>query len=360
MRQGRQDIRFCTSHDGVRLAYACSGEGPPLVKAANYLTHIEHDWEGPVWRHWLRALGKHHTLVRYDERGCGLSDRDIGDFSMEAWVEDLHAVVETLRLERFALLGLSQGASVCVAYAAQHPERVSHLVLYGGYARGRFNRDPTPEQRIEAETMINVMQVGWGQENPAFRQLFSTQLMPEGSAAQIQWLNELARISATPESAARMERAFYHIDVTGLASRVRAPTLVLHARHDACIPFEEGRLLAGLIPDARFVPLESKNHILSEEEPAWERFVDEVDRFLGSPPQMESAQPAFADLTAREREVLGLVARGLSNLEIAEQLCISPKTVRNHITHLFSKMEVTRRAEAIVQAREAGYAQGRA
>ena len=350
-----QQIRFCTSSDGVRIAYAVSGAGPPLVKAANYLTHLEHDWDGPVWRHWLRGLGRHHTLVRYDERGCGLSDRDVDAYSMDGWVADLEAVVEALGLERFPLLGLSQGASVCIAYAAKHPDRVSHLVLCGGYARGRFHRDLTPEQRVEADTMLNVIRVGWGRENPAFRQLFSTQLMPEGSPEQMAWLNELARISASPEAAARMERAFYEIDVTAVAPRVTAPTLVLHARHDAAIPFEEGRRLAALIPGARFVPFESRNHILREEEPSWRRFLDEVEAFLGPSRAPNPLQPAFGSLTAREYEVLDLVAQGLSNEQIAERLFISPKTVRNHITHLFDKLNVTRRAEAIVRARKAGF-----
>lgn len=352
-----QEIRFCTAVDGVRIAYATSGSGPPLVKAANYLTHLEHDWNGPVWHHWLRGLGQHHTLVRYDERGCGLSDRDVTEFSIDAWVRDLEAVVDALELERFPLLGISQGASVSIAYAVKHPERVSHLILFGGYARGRFNRDLSNEELLQAETMINVIRVGWGKENPAFRQLFSTMLMPDGTQAQHDWLNELARLSSSPENTAVMERAFYQIDVTGLTRQVTTPTLVLHPRSDASIPFEEGRLLATLIPKARFVPLDSRNHILVESEPAWTRFLAEVHAFLGViGPEADTISPKelFPELTTRELEVLKLLAGGASNEAIAAQMVITHKTVRNYVSRIYSKLDVDSRARAIVLAREAG------
>jgi len=352
-----QEVHFCTTSDGVRIGYAQTGEGPPLVKAANYLTHLEHDRRSPVWNHWLEELSRHHTLIRYDTRGCGLSDWDVPEYSIDAWVRDLESVVDALGLERFPLLGISQGASVSVAYAVKHPDKVSHLVLYGGYARGRFNRDLTPGDREEAETMINVIRTGWGKENPAFRQLFTTLLMPDGSEDQISWLNELARICTTPENAAVMERSFYQIDVTDMAKKVTVPTLVMHAREDACIPFEEGRILATLIPDSRLVPLNSRNHILIEEEPAWNRFLGELHAFLGtglSESRAADPQQAFPELTPRECEVLELIARGLENSEIAEHLFISPKTVRNHITNIFSKLQVSSRSKAIVLAREAG------
>lgn len=353
----KQEIRFCTAADGVRIAYATSGSGPPLVKAANYLTHLEHDWNGPVWWHWLRGLGQHHTLVRYDERGCGLSDWDVTDYSIDAWVRDIEAVVDALGLERFPLLGISQGASVSIAYAVKHPEKVSHLILFGGYARGRFNRNLTDEEMLQAETMINVIRVGWGKENPAFRQLFSTMLMPDGTPEQHEWLNELARLSSSPENTAVMERAFYQIDVTDLAPQVTTPTLVLHPRADASIPAEEGRLMAALIPDARFVLLESRNHILTEEEPAWARFMAEIHAFLGViGPESDTAglQELFPELTARELEVLRLLATGADNEAIAAQLVITPKTVRNYVSRIYNKLDVDSRARAIVLAREAG------
>jgi pimeloyl-ACP methyl ester carboxylesterase/DNA-binding CsgD family transcriptional regulator len=357
----RQQIRFCTTPDRIRIAYATSGSGPALVKAANYLTHLEHDWNSPVWRHWWRGLGEAHTLVRYDARGSGLSDWDVTDYNMDGWVSDLEAVVDALGLERFPLLGISQGAAVCVAFAVKHPERVSRLVLYGGYARGRYHRNLDSQGKLEAEALINLIRVGWGKENPAFRQLFSTMLMPGADAEQMASLNELAHISATPENASDMERAFYQIDVQQLAPRVRVPALVLHPRQDASIPMEESRLLAALIPDARFVVLESPNHILLEQEPAWERFLAEVRAFLGDTETPAGSQPpartVFPELTPRERDVLDLIAQGLDNAQIAERLVLSPKTVRNHISHIFSKLAVRSRAQAIVLARQAGLGQ---
>lgn len=352
-----QQIRFCEASDGVRIAYGTTGEGPPLIKAANYLTHLEHDYKGPTWKHWINGLSEHHTFIRYDARGSGLSDWDVDQYSIEAWVQDLEAVVDALDIERFPLLGISQGAAVSIAYTAKHPEKVSRLILYGGYARGRFNREKSKKENQQAEMLIDTIRLGWGQDNPAFRQLFTTLLMPEGTEEQKNWLNELARISATPENAATMERAFYQIDVTEQAKKLNTPTLILHANHDACIPFEEGRYLATTIPDAHFVPLQSENHILLEDEPAWDRFLAEINAFLGSGSDSEVTKEPdeiFPELTPREREVLELIATGINNDEIAQQLYISPKTVRNHITHIFNKLQVDTRAKAIVLARQAG------
>jgi DNA-binding SARP family transcriptional activator/pimeloyl-ACP methyl ester carboxylesterase len=275
-----QAIRFCTSPDGVRLAYAVVGEGPVLVKAANWLSHLEYDWNSPVWRHWLTGLASNRTLVRYDERGCGLSDWNVKDFSLDAWVMDLETVVESLGLERFPILGISQGASIAIAYAVRHPEKVSHLILYGGYARGRLHRDLTSKQREEMEVMLQLIKIGWGKEHPAFRQVFSTLFLPEGTPEQMHAFNELERITTTPEIAERIVRGFQAIDVRDQAKQLIQPTLVLHAKNELRIPFEEGRLMAALIPNARLVPLESKNHILLESEPAWQRFLDELNAFL--------------------------------------------------------------------------------
>ena len=349
-----QRIQLCTAGDGVRVAYAKSGQGPPLVKTATWLTHLKFDWDSPVWRHWMTGLSAHHTLIRYDERGCGLSDWDVPDLSFEAWVRDLETVVDAEGLDRFPLLGVCQGAPVAVAYAARHPERVSRLVLYGGFARGRLAGDPSPRTVREAEMLANLVSLGWGRENPAFRQVFTTLFIPEATEEQLQWFTELQRLSATAENALEIGRTVFDIDVRELAPRVTAPTLVMHARGDAMIPFHRGRELAALIPDARFVPIDSPNHILLEDEPAWATFREHFRHFLDV--DAGSAEPAsFPELTDREREVLDAMARGLSNDEIAGELFISPKTVRNHNTRIFRKLGVERRARAIVQAREQGY-----
>jgi pimeloyl-ACP methyl ester carboxylesterase/DNA-binding winged helix-turn-helix (wHTH) protein len=276
-----QEIRFCQSADGVQVAYACSGEGPPLVKAANWLSHLDYDWESPVWRHWLQELSGGHRLVRYDERGCGLSDWDVDHVSMETKVADLEAVVDACGLERFALLGISGGGPASVSYAARHPERVSRLVLYGAFAQGRMVRARTVEEKREADLMVDLAELGWGRDDPAFRHVFALQFMPEGTREQWAAFDELQRRTATPANAARIMEATADLDVAALAPSVQAPTLVIHSRNDRRAPLGEGRRLATLIPDSRLVVLDSSNHILLRDEPAWERFVDELNGFLG-------------------------------------------------------------------------------
>jgi pimeloyl-ACP methyl ester carboxylesterase/DNA-binding CsgD family transcriptional regulator len=347
-----QQIRFCTTPDRVRLAYAAHGRGPPLVKAANWLTHLEFDWESPVWRHWLGELGRGNTVVRYDERGCGLSDWDVEDLSLEAWVSDLETVVDAAGLDRFALLGVSQGGPIAIAYAVRHPERVSHLVLYGSYARGRLKRDVSAHEREEAEMLLSLIRVGWGSANPAFRHVFSELFVPGGTTEQQEWFDELARTSTSPEMAERLERAWYQIEVTELLDRVTVPTLVAHGRDDAMIPFAEGRLLATGITGARFVPLESENHILLAAEAAWPVFLDRVREFLGSEFAPEGE---ISELSRREIEVIGLVAAGLSNEEIAERLYLSVRTVERHLTNIYAKLGLSgKAARAAAAARFSG------
>ncbi len=348
-----QEIRFARGHDGVRLAYALAGRGPLLIKAATWLSHLEFDWESPVWRHMLHGLSAHATFARYDERGCGLSDREVNDLGFDSWLRDLETVVAALGAERFGLLGISQGASIGFAYAARHPERVSHLVLHGGYARGRLVRSDTAAEREEAEMMCKLVELGWGKEDPSFRQFFASQFIPGGTPEQHRWFNELGRLSVAPATAARFMREFHSIDVTHLLTQVRCPTLVLHSTRDVRVPFAEGRLIASAIPDARFVPIDSGNHLILEHEPGWARWLAEVTDFL---PQTPPAQdPVFDALTGRERELLELLAEGRDNAQIAATLGLAEKTVRNHLTSVFAKLAVDNRGRAIVLARDSGF-----
>ena len=274
-----QIIRFCNTEGGVRLAYATAGNGPPLVKAANWLNHLEYDWESPIWRHVFEGLARDHLLVRYDARGNGLSDWDVDEISFEAFVRDLENVVDAVGLDRFPLLGISQGCAISIAYAVRHPERVSHLVLYGGYASGAEKRGSKAEidDRKALRTLIATR---WGQDNPALRQLFASLFIPGGTLEQMRWFNDLQRITTTPENAVRLREALDRIDVEHLLADIEAPTLVLHRRGDAIVPFEEGRTMASTIPGARFVALEGQNHLILEDEPAWPRFMEAVSAFL--------------------------------------------------------------------------------
>ena len=273
----QQEVHFCTASDGVRIAYAVAGRGPPLVKAANWLNHLEYDWQSPIWSELLHELAASHWLVRYDERGNGLSDWDVDDISFEAFVRDLESVVDAAGLDRFALLGISQGCAVSIVYAIRHPERISHLVLHGGFARGRARRDLE-----HARTLLSLVKQGWGQENPAFRQFFTSLFLPEGTPEQMQWFNDLQRITTSPENAVRIMQATGELDISDLLPQVRVPTLVLHCRNDAAVVLDEGRRLAAGIPGAKFVALESRNHLVLESEPAWEKFIGEIKTFLAS------------------------------------------------------------------------------
>jgi len=349
----RQDLRFCTSYDGTRLAYASTGSGPPLLKSANWLSHIEFDWTSPIWRHWIVGLSRTRTLWRYDERGCGLSDRNPREVSLEAWVRDLEAVADAAKLERFDLLGLSKGVSIAIEYASRHPDRVSRLVLYGGYTRGRLRRGEGQTAIDELMTMSKLVELGWGRKNRAFRQVFATEFLPDASPELIDAFDALQRESASAADAVRSLQASAQIDVTRLAERIQCPTLILHARDDGRIPFDEGRHLASLVPGARFVPLASRNHVLLEDEPAWKVFLQELETFLGG-----ARAGAFADLTPRENELVELLARGLDNHQIAAHLGLSEKTVRNMVSSVLDKMGVESRAQAIVRAREAGFGAG--
>ncbi len=352
-----QTIRFCTSPDGVRIAYATTGNGPPLVRAAHFLTHLEYDLRTPVWHPWLASLSRHHTLVRYDGRNCGLSDGTAHVPQLDDLVADLEAVVDAAGIQRFALLGSSQGGAITVAYAARHPERVACLIILGGYLRGVLRRNPTPSQVREEKLLQEMIAVGWGRDNPAFRQVFTSMLMPDATSEQVSRFNELARLSGSAEDAARTFAANAQIDVTADAGKVRCPTLVMHVRGDARVPFEEGRLIAGSIPGARFAPLEGRNHILLEQDLAFSQGIALIDAFVAEHAGSTSGDDPFPNLTRRERELLELLAHGLDNLQIAAHLGVTEKTVRNKVSTVFDKLEVGTRAKAIVRAREAGFGQ---
>ena len=349
----RQQIRFVQATDGVQLAWAQSGRGPTLVKAANWLTHLEYELRSPVWRHWLEFLSKHFRLVRYDERGCGMSGWQPKALTLDQWSADLGAVIDAAQPEgRVTLLGISQGATACVHYAIQHPERVAALVLYGGYARGA-NRRNTGDAANAFRAMIDLARVGWGKDNPSFRQIFTSRFIPGGTPEQLQWFNDLCLKTTTGEIFASLYGARASVDIEASLAAVRVPTLVIHARGDEVIPVAEGRLLAAGIPGAEFVELDSRNHILLEDQPAWLRFQEAVLAFLR--PDRSADQSVFASLSEREREVLTLIADGLSNTDIAARLDISEKTVRNHTSNLFDKLGVWSRAQAIVFARDHGF-----
>lgn len=360
MAQTAQHIRFCTSRDGTRIAYAVCGQGPPLLWIGHWVRHVQFDWDSPVWRPWLQFLTQRHTVVRYDWRGCGLSDRDGVTFSFDRHLEDCEAVMAAAGLRRFGVLATSGGGTMAVAYAARHASRVSRLVLYGAQTRGLLVRGMTAQQREMAETRLKVIELGWPDQNPAYGQFFTRLHMPDAPAEHLRAYNELLRATTTPGNTKNLLRSYWNADVRADAPRVACPTLVLHATQDAIMPFEEGRAVASLIPKARFVPLESRNHILLDSDAAWPAFTREVQAFLAEDTDAgrEDAERADAalpldELTARERQVFEIMAEGLDNTSIARRLGISEKTVRNHVSNIFDKLGVASRAQAIVRAHDA-------
>jgi len=278
-----QEIHFCTAVDGVRVAYATVGDGPPFVKAANWLNHLEADWKSPIWRHFLDEFSMDQSLVRYDERGNGLSDWSVEDLSLEAFVNDLESVVKALGLESFPLLGISQGGAVAIEYAVRNPAKVSHLILFGAFSRGWRKLNIPPQVAAKREAQLALISHGWGKDNPATRQFFTTTVIPDATPEEAASFNELQLISTSPKNAARLFEAFGSLDVWDRLPQVSVPTIVFHSRNDALIGFEDGRRIAAAIPGAKFVPLESNNHILLSHEPAWAVFIDEVRRFIGRP-----------------------------------------------------------------------------
>ncbi|MFW5927191.1 MAG: alpha/beta fold hydrolase [Wenzhouxiangella sp.] len=344
-----QKIRIARTHDGVRLAWARLGSGPVLIKAANWLTHLQYDWESPVWRHWMDFLAENFTFVRYDERGCGMSDWHVEDVSENNWLADMECVADSAGINEPAiLLGVSQGAVTVIRYAVEHPEKVSRLILYGGYALGWGTRGNQQDEHYHA--VLEMIRLGWGSNNPVFRQAFTSRFLPEGSHEQIDWFNELCQKTVSPDKALPLLEARGGVDIRHLLDKVRVPTLVLHARGDEVVPFSEGQRLASEIPGASFVELDSRNHVLQADEPAWQDFKEAVLDFTGLGTVDRSS--ATDRLSARERQILAHLVRGLSNKEIGQRLYISEKTVRNHLSNVYRKMNVRNRAQAIVKAGE--------
>jgi pimeloyl-ACP methyl ester carboxylesterase/DNA-binding CsgD family transcriptional regulator len=341
----QQEVRFCRADDGVRLAWARHGSGPPLLIVSCWLSQLQHDWESPVWRHFLDDLGEVATVVRYDERGFGLSEWDVTDFSLERRLADLETLVEATGLDRFAVLGMSGGAPIALAYAHKHPERVTRMVLYGGMARGAN----LVEERDDAaeEAFLAMIRAGWARPDSIFRRVFTTAFIPDANEQQMEWMDELQRTSTNTENAVCSRVARHQIDVSTLLPEIATPTLVLHARGDRVAP-GTGPELAAAIPDARLVMLDSRNHVLLADEPAWQVFRDEVADFVAQ----DRSSPPMTALSDREREILLLAAEGLDNTEIAERLVLSVRTVERHFQNVYLKLGLSgRTARAAAVAR---------
>lgn len=329
------EVSFVTSADGTRIAWSRHGSGPPLVWVGTWLTHLDHDWSSPVWRHWLDALGQRFTVIRYDDRGGGLSDRAPVEYSLKTWRADLEAVIAAAGVHSFTLFGMSQGGAVAVDYAHTHPDRVNTLILYGAYALGAARRGASAEEEEERLLREHLIKVGWGRADPVFRRVFTTSFIPEASESQMRWFDELQRRSMSPEAALASSRARAGLDLCRAAAAVTTPTLVVHGEGDRAVPFENGRQLARMIPGARFVSLVSSNHILLAKEDAWPQFLAEVDAFTGI-----TRRPT-AVLTAREIELVELVAGGFSNSQIADRMLLSARTVERHLSNVYAKLDLS-------------------
>lgn len=296
----KQQIQFCTSSDKVGIAYASVGAGAPFVKVANWMSHLQYDWQSPIWSHLLQEVARDHLLIRYDERGTGLSDRDVDELSLDAFVEDLKAVIDAVGVDQFTLLGISQGGPVAVEYATRYPEKVANMILFGTFATG-WKKGALKSDVVDAmNAQITLIRQGWSSRNPAIRQIWNTLCLPGGTAEEASSFDELQRLSATPENAARIFEALGEFDVRERLPALTIPVLVMHARGDSLVPFEEGRRLASLIPDARFIPLESPNHLIMRHEPAWKVFVSEMRQFLG-----RELAPAGMETTAMMKRCSG-------------------------------------------------------
>ena len=346
----KQRIAFVRARDGANIAYAESGEGPPLVRAGTWLTHLHHDWESPVWTHWLRFMSSRHKLVRYDPRGCGLSNSNVQTIEFDAWVNDLEAVVDHLVLDRFALFGMSQGAAVAAEYAIRHPERVSHLTLYAPLVTGWHGRESANAKQWQSIEQLVAM--GWGQSSNAFAAMFAHLFLPDASHEQREWYAQLQRKSASTEVATRFMTVLGELSAFKRLKLIQVPALVIQIAREQVIDPMGVPGIASEIPNSTFESIDSRNHILLNDEPGWAQFKDVFTRHV---PGGDAAKESLLnELSKREHEILMHLALGLTNQQIAARLCISDKTVRNRITHIFDKLGVSSRAQAIVLAKAAG------
>jgi len=353
----KQNVRFCTTPDGVRIAYAIAGSGPPLLMPASWLSHLEHQWKSLVWKPWLDALTQTNTLIRYDSRGCGLSDRDCRSLSFDGWMRDITAVANAAGFAQFDILAVCWGSPIAIEYTANNPERVRRLVIYGGYAEGRL-RGAQRMDTHQARVLLDMTRLGWGKPGHPFCGVWGSYFQPSGTLAHYHSWSEQQALSTSPKTAARLLEIGWKTDVRDAARRVKCPTLALHLDRDALVPIEVGREMACLIPDCHFVQIDGENHMPLASDPAWPKIIAEIDAFLKAPeqdPARKRTALSLGDLTERERAVLEAIAQGLDNAEIAASLGMSEKTVRNHITRVLDKIGVDHRYQAIVRARDAGF-----
>ena len=336
---GDQEIRFCRTPDGTRLAYAIHGSGPPLVVASCWLSHLQYDWQSPVWRHFLEELGAMTTMLRYDERGFGMSDWGVEDFSLAARLSDLETVIDAAGLDQFILMGMSGGSGPGLAYAIAHPERVRRLILYGTVCGDPVVRN-AEEQAIE-DTYLSMIRVGWAKPDPEFRRVFTTKFIPDATEEQMRWFDDLQRMSTSPENSVASRIARQQVDIVDEISRITAPTLILQSTGDRSMSFDNAVQVSGLIEGSRLVALDSRNHILLADEPAWATFIDEVAAFIEPERRRFAGSELPLDaLSPREREVLDLCADGRTNEDIAEALGLSPRTVERHLSNIYLKLGV--------------------
>ena len=341
-------VRFCRAPDGVRIAYAVCGSGPPLLVGKMWISHLQYDWQDPTLSHVLEALSRIATVVRYDERGYGLSDWDPPGFTLDSRVADLEAVAGAVGFNRYAVLAMGQTGQVAIHHAVRHPGRVTRLILNGAYA------GVTDEYRQRFEEFFTALtaaaQYGWTLADSRFRRVFSESMVPGATEDQKRWIDDLAPLVTSKTTAVAAARARREIDVQAELSDLAVPTLVVHSRGNRMTPFEQGRVMASGIPDARLVTLDTDNFLPLADEPAWPVWQEAVRHFLEPDRESVLVPPPDTQLTTREEELLVLVAEGLSNDQIADRLTLSARTVERHMSNVYRKLGVsgaTARAAAV-------------